>query len=435
MTYQIARLLILALLLSTQAGTLQAEETKRGQSVADRDRPELNPQGIRTGAFRWFPGVGLQLDYNDNIFALPSNEVDDVITIVKPKLVAESDWGRHRLAAGVDANLGRYSDFGSQDYDDWWVWAQGRLDLNRSQLRGEIRTGNRHNPRTNPNDRGINAGLRPTTYDVASTNAAWTLKPGRAFLRIDGDYETRTYDDNIQLDGSGNVVSQDNRHRDRTRTSLGLRAGMDVTPDYNLFVEGRVKDLEYDQQIDLTCLGDDPTDPASWCERSFDGWSFTAGSAMDFSGNLFGEFYLGYRSNDYDDPRFGKQDGPTYGLALTWNMTGLTSLEFSGDQTVAATTIIGSSGIDRSTLGIRADHELLRRLLVHAAVRWTQDDFQNITRTDDIVTLAIGGRYMFNRNFEFLFGYDFNTSDTTPGGAGGLIYDVSRLYAEFKAQL
>jgi hypothetical protein len=425
----------MALLMTSASGAVLAEEVTRGQSVADRDRPDLNPLGIRTGGFRWFPEVGLELGYNDNIFATESNEQNDLVTVITPNVMVESDWGRHRLAAGADARLGRYADFDNEDYDDWWVWSEGRMDLDRSQLRAEVRAGNQHNPRTNANDQGPNAGLNPTTYDVARFEAGWTFKPARVMFRIDGDIETRTYDDNMGLDGAGGFTSIDNAHRDRDNANLRLRVGMDMTPDYMLFVQGRVQSVEYDQKIDQTCLGGDPTDPASWCERSFDGWSMTAGSVMDFSGDFFGEFRLGYRVNEYDDPRFGKQDGPTYGLGLTWNVTGLTSLEFSGQQSVAPTTIIGSSGIDRSTLGVRIDHELLRQLLLHASVRWTKDDFQNLDRSDDIINLDIGGRYILNRNFELTFGYDFATSDTNPSAAGGLVYDVSRVYAALKAQI
>jgi len=444
MNDHIARLLVLVLALGAGMDLLRAQEIRRGESVENRARPELDPLGVRTGGFLWYPEVGLGLEFNDNIFANPDNDpdapvVDDWITVVKPKIVVESDWSRHRLAAGADADVGRYQDFNKaewdpvlgetvstdEDYEDWWVWTDGRLDLGRSRLSAELRAGNRHNFRYNANDRGNNAGVNPTTYDVTKAQAAWLVKPARVFFRVDGDFETRNYDSNMRFNDNGTLVTFSNEERDRDRATGGLRAGFDVTPDYDLFVEGRVQDVSYDVKVDPTC----------GCERSYDGWSVVGGSSMDFSGDTFGEVFVGYRENTYDDPQFGKQDGPTYGLNLTWNVTRLTSLKFSGEQTVAPTTIAGSSGIDQASLGVRADHELLRNLLLNARLGWRNDDFQNLDRDDEVAVFGIGGEYMFNRYFDLSFGYNFRTSDTSPDGSGGLIYDINTVFVEIKAQL
>lgn len=441
MNNHIARFMVLVLALGAGMASLQAQEVRRGESVADRARPDLDPLGMRTGGFLWYPELGLEIGYNDNIYATKNNEVDDTIGVIRPKLVVESDWSRHRLAAGADADVGLYADNNEieidpvtdlpsstdEDYEDWWAWIDGRLDLGRSRLSGEVRGGNRHNPRYSVNDRGSRAGLKQTTYDVTKAKAAWLVKPARVFFRIDGDYENRTYDDNVGLADPGNSTMKeriDNSDRDRDRVTAGLRVGFDVTPDYDLFFEGRVRDVKYDQKVDNDGF-----------QRSYDGYSLTAGSSMDFSGDTFGEIYVGYFENTYDDPRFVKQSGPTYGLNLTWNVTGLTSLKFEGEQRVAPTTIVGSSGIDRSSLGVRVDHELLRNLLLNARLGWLNEDFQDINRDDDVVVFDIGGEYMFNRNFDLGFGYKFRTSDTSPDGSGGLVYDINTVYVELKAQI
>lgn len=70
----------------------------RGDTVASRARPELDPLGIRAGAFLIFPELAIDEIYNDNIFAENNDETDDFITSIQPEVTIESDWSRHALA-------------------------------------------------------------------------------------------------------------------------------------------------------------------------------------------------------------------------------------------------------------------------------------------------------------------------------------------------
>ena len=69
----------------------------RGETVTNRSRPELDPLGMRAGSFLIYPRLGLQETYNDNIFAVESDEQDDFITLVRPQLDVRSDWTNHAV--------------------------------------------------------------------------------------------------------------------------------------------------------------------------------------------------------------------------------------------------------------------------------------------------------------------------------------------------
>ena len=82
-------------------------------------------------------------------------------------------------------------------------------------------------------------------------------------------------------------------------------------------------------------------------QRDSNGTEFVVGTTFDASGTIFGEAYIGTRETEYDDPRFLTADGPTFGLDLTWNPSGLTTVELSASREIDSTTVTGVSG-DRS---------------------------------------------------------------------------------------
>ena len=82
------------------------DELIPGESILDRQRPELDPLGMRFGAFFLYPKLDVQAEHQSNIFAQSRDEIDDVIIKVSPAIALESNWVRHSLkleAAGTSA--------------------------------------------------------------------------------------------------------------------------------------------------------------------------------------------------------------------------------------------------------------------------------------------------------------------------------------------
>ena len=404
------------LLACALADTALAQDVARRETVMNRARPELDALGMRAGRFLAFPRLGVEVQSNDNIFADPANEVDDTIMVIRPELLVESDWGRHALVLGADAAIGRYDDADNEDYDDFGVWADGRLDLGRGQLQGGLRHRDLHEERTSPDDRG---GTEPTEYSTDAVTAAWLWRPSRLLLRLSGGYETLDYDD------TPGAVPPDNDDRDRDVLNLGVRSGYEISPDYALWAEVRGTTVDYDQTVDNDGF-----------ERSSDGYDLVVGSTMDFSGVTFGEVFAGYRSREYDDARYSDSDGATFGVDVTWNVTGLTTLTVLARQSVEATTIVGASGIDTTSFGLKADHELLRNLIVSASVSDVTEDYDGIDRQDDITRAGVQLRYLMNRRFHWTLGYDLDQRDTSGVRADpDDEYDMNLLFLRLEAQI
>ena len=103
----------------------------RGDTVATRARPELDPLGIRAGAFLVFPELTIEEIYNDNIFAENGDETDDFITSLRPEVTVESNWSRHALAIAGGGDFGFYAQNSDENYQDWFAATNGRFDVSR----------------------------------------------------------------------------------------------------------------------------------------------------------------------------------------------------------------------------------------------------------------------------------------------------------------
>ena len=84
-----------AVLLAGTSTTVIAQELRRGASVLDRPKPELDPLGVRAGSFLIFPKVELGTAYDDNVFATENNEEGDFLFQVLPTVTVQSDFSRH----------------------------------------------------------------------------------------------------------------------------------------------------------------------------------------------------------------------------------------------------------------------------------------------------------------------------------------------------
>ena len=92
--------------------------------------------GVRVGSFKLNPGVELGWENNDNIFYFSRDaeqigleKIGDNIFHVRPWLDLKSDWNRHALNLHAFVDAARYKDYDSQNYTDWVVRLDGRIDV------------------------------------------------------------------------------------------------------------------------------------------------------------------------------------------------------------------------------------------------------------------------------------------------------------------
>ncbi|HEX6141491.1 MAG TPA: outer membrane beta-barrel protein [Geminicoccaceae bacterium] len=359
------------------AAPAAAQEPDPNVTIRERPRPAFDPLGLRAGNFLILPSLDVSEIYDDNIFADAEDETDDFITLISPRIEATSNFIRHRLGLTLGADIARYLDEDDENYEDIFGAVEGRLDIRRSTfLDAAFDVGLFSEDRDDPED--VEADER-TEYLRYGGELALNHTFNRLFTRLTGRVAVFDYDD------AGGINNDD---RDRTDYDALLRLGYIVSPRVNVFTEGRYTIEDRDQDIDDQGFN-----------RDSDGWEVRAGAGVDLTAVLFGEAFVGYRSESFDEPTFEDVDGVSFGIDLTWNPTTLTTLILSGGSDIETTTQAGAAGNFQSVVSLSVDHELLRNLLLGATVGYVRDDFDGIDRVDDTISAGTSLTYLINRYF------------------------------------
>ena len=371
------------------------------QKSIDRKPVDFQAPGVRLGSFVLNPGAELAYENNDNIFYLENSEISDSIIHIRPWVRLNSDWNRHELNFNFYADIARYNDFGSEDYEDWITSLDGRVDIKRgSNFNYGASYMSLHERRSSPDDVG---GIRPTEFTASGINLGYSHKFNRLTAALDYDRGDLDYDDNIN--GDGDIL--DNQDRDRSRDELALRFDYELSGPRGVFFRAAGNSVDYDQKVDNAGF-----------ERSSDGYRFQGGMSWDKTGMLVGDVYVEYIKQEYDDPRFVDIDGWGIGASLDWTPTELTNVNFLVRNGPQETTQGATSGYFSSQYAVRLQHELRRNWLLNARASYTDNDYE----TSDLVAAPLGddtGRledtkvtraglgvsYLFNRNFYLSGGY------------------------------
>ncbi|MDH3770394.1 MAG: outer membrane beta-barrel protein, partial [Nitrospirota bacterium] len=94
------------------------------------------------------------------------------------------------------------------------------------------------------------------------------------------------------------------------------------------------------------------------------------------------------------------------------NPTELTTVGLEGRRDFVVTTQDDASINFQTSMEVTVDHELWRNLIVGANFGYVRDDFEDISRTDNIYRAGAGATYLLNRNWSIEGGYRFGYRDS-----------------------
>jgi hypothetical protein len=367
------------------------------QKTVDRTPAEYGPTGVRMGSFTLKPGVELTWVNNDNIYYLEESVASDNILHIRPWLNFLSDWSRHALNLRLFADIARYQDFETEDYEDYRASIDGRFDVRRnSAFSYYMAYMNLHEDRSSPDDSG---GIHPTRFDYYGYDVGY----GHSFNRLTAKLNYRKfytdYDDNIRLDGE--IIDQ--QARDRTRDEWALRLDYGLAGGKTALIAGAsVNNIDYDQVFD-----------SDGYMRSSEGYSYFGGVSLTITSLLIGDVYATYTKQDYDEPTFADVDGWGLGAALNWTPTEATNVNFRLETTPQETIQSGSSGYMSYLYAVRIQQDFRRNFMGNLRFSYTDNNYETNDGGDDslqytdVFRAEIGLTYLFNPFISLSGGYAY----------------------------
>lgn len=388
----------------------------KNTSVRQRPRPDYEAIGIKTGGFTLYPRVTVEAVHDDNIYATATDEESDVIWRVKPEVAVRSNWSRHSLGAFASASINRYSDFDTEDSEEYTLGANGRLDVERgSYLAGSLQYQELVEPRTSP--QSPSAALAPVEYTLLSGNLTGVKEFNR--LRVTGRLDTKTFDYADAANRIGGVIGViDQDVRDRDEFYYGGKAEYAVSPDTAVFASFTGNTKEYD----VAAAG-----------RDSDGYVATVGANFDLSQSVRGELEAGYMSQSYDNAVYDDIDGFSAKGRVEWFPTELTTLNVAGSRTIEESVAFGSQGYVSNNASIGIDHELLRNVLLAANASYGKDSYESIDRDDKRTGFNASAAYLLNRNVGLFLTYGYLKQESS-GAASGASFKDNKIAASVALQ-
>lgn len=354
------------------------------EAVKDRDQPAFDPEPIRLGTFLVDATGLVGVTYNSNVYAQNNNEESDVVVRIGGEVVGRTNWSVHQIGFDVAAYQNEYLDLSNESAPTLHAGLNGRLDVSRDfSLGARVYADKAVEQRYEP--AGLGGLEEPIEYTVAGAevNANYTndrVRWNNAVGVTDYNYKDG------RIIGSGAEADQD--FRDRQNTYGRTRLSYAVSPDFAVYGQGTVHDESYDSP---QLVG------GQLRYRDSEGYTVAAGVDFELQSLIRGDVAVGYLNEDKKDDFFADVDGLSLDARVQWFPSRLTTVTFTGSRRVADAGVFESPSALATSYRAEVDHELRRNLIVSAHAGFTDYDYQEINRTDEMSNIGVAAKYKMNK--------------------------------------
>jgi hypothetical protein len=361
----------------------------RGISVSERERRNNAGAGtgVRLGSFLLNPTLFVDGRYNDNIFATDADRRGDAFLTARPEVTLRSDFGRNALAGLAYFQRSFHAKYEGEDVSQYGGTLDGRYDISRT-----TRLSGRFTYDRAAESRGILGTFRQTSRPAQFTSligeAALAQDLGSLSLSAGGRVRTLRYSDALL-----GTVPIDQGYRDLDIGGATFSASYGFHELTRLVVVTDVERRRYRLRP-----GEPGFDPVTSTDRSSDGFRIEAGVSRELTALVTGSLRIGYLRYNYADARLRDIAGFSYSGDLDWRVTPLTTVTASASRRLDETTSPVTAGNLRDEFRLRADHELLRRLVLNGDVRFASIRPSSTFATSREYELSAGARYYIGRN-------------------------------------
>jgi hypothetical protein len=363
----------------------------------DRDRPAYDPLGIPVGSFVLYPKVELGGEFDSNALATDETKVksqSDWDYLEQLSLLVASNWNRNSFLAQATANLKQASRFGGNDETGWAAKMLGHYDLvGKSYLEISADASRQYMERV---DTGfpVNAADVPSYYDIG---ADFLARYERDRLRLTGIFDARKYIYGRVADTTGGQI--DLRYDSFQAGRLSGRGEYGLSPDFALLVEADYTVIKHPSYGGLFGPPENSTEADIYL-----------GASGDVTHLIRGELDLGFLDRQYQSDKYKAIDGLALNAKLEYFPTQLITVTLTGTRSVVDSIYfnagVTSPGYLLTAARLRVDYELLRNLIFTASVGRQSEQYEDVSREDQVDKYSGGVILLLNRGVGLQFSID-----------------------------
>ncbi len=381
--------------------TIPGYDTAAGVTVATREHPEYDAQGVHLGSFLITPVLQESVGYDDNVTGTRDARGSALIE-TNAAVNAAGGWSDTKFAAALSVDDFEYPEQSSQGFMNWSAALGGSHDFGRDTLS----IGYDHlNLNQTPRDLDV-PGLNSTiAYRVDDLRANYHADLGRFFLQPGIDVSYYNFD-------NGMLGDQEylQTYRDRITVSP------EIVGSYEFATRRRLVVILRDTQSDFD------HSPPGQPRQNYNDASVLGGVAYDADGIIVFRILAGYEERSFaasDAYRFIQ--APIVEAAATWTPTGLTTLTGSAARYIEDSASEATVGYTETALKLQVDHELFRNVILSAHGAYYLDDYGHAANgtgggSESFFTGGFGASYALNRNVRLAADYTFSTRNSSSNG-------------------
>jgi hypothetical protein len=371
--------------------------------VSERPRPEYDPIGYRLGALFFYPKLFAGLRYDSNVFASGANPRSDWAFLISPELTIRygvmptfyrASPQRFSYEINLGADIYQFRKFDSENRVDaranlrthYEISEDLYLDTRFEAARKHVERYDSGSPRN---------ASEPVPYTDLRGEATLIKTFGRFGVAFNGAVRNLTYQNVTANDGT--VLDQSGR--DGTIYSTYVKPFYELAPGYRVFVRAAANTRDYEA--------------AGIQDRDSKGFDVRGGVDFAITPLLLGTAEVGYMSQTYENPLIPKFGGLSFRGELTWLATALLTIKVEAERAISETVTPGFAERLDTSIGVRADYEFLRNVVLFGGAKFKNEDFVGTNRNDDVTKYSAGVEYLMNRHLSTGIRYDFSSRDSS----------------------
>ncbi len=376
-------------------------DTAAGVTVATRQHPDYEAQGVRLGTFLITPVLQESAGYDDNVTGT-SHAKGSALIETNASVNAAGGWSDTRFAGALSVDDMEYPEQSNQGYTNWTAALGGSHDFGRDTLS----LGYTHlNLNQTPRDLDVPGLTQTIAYRVDDLRANYHADLGRFFVQPGIDVSYYNFD-NGSVGGQSYLQS----YRDRVTISPELVGSYEFATRRRVVVILRDTQSDFDQS------------PPGQPRQNFNDAAVLAGVAYDADGIIGFRLLGGYEERSFAaSSAYRMVQAPIVEGSATWTPTGLTTVTGTAARYIEDSAAEATVGYTETALKLQVDHEYLRNVIFTLHGTFYLDDYSKAANgtgggSQSFFTAGAGASYALNRNIRLAADYTYSTRNSSGNG-------------------
>lgn len=292
------------------SGSATAQEIDRATPLIEAPR-EYSATPISVGSALLYPGIDVRAEYDDNIYALPENEIDDVRLTIAPRLNMVLDNDRFSIKGRALMVARQYLQNETENSVAGLLNVDGSWRISQANTLTFAATAQRAVEARGEPESLRNPAVSPRKYNVFSSELGFRHQGGRMVIGVRGTALRN------------NALRSIDKERDFSQLAAQGRIGFLLSDTFQVFGEGFATQRDFDVATDL-----------SGVNRDSQTFGARGGISIDPGGFVRGEAAIGFSHFDPEDPSLEQRTGISAAANLIYQPTerlAVTLDAFQGD--------------------------------------------------------------------------------------------------------